>query len=148
MFGLTRWSPFDDIFNFQREMDRVFNQFWNDLPARTAANPAGSFQVNTNDDNWRLDIPLPGIDPKYVNLEVAGNTLSIRAEEPTDDKSNTRRVRYEQTLTVPQFLDLDKISATHRHGMLQLTVPLKDSVKPRRIQIENVSSDAKQLTAA
>ena len=57
-------------------------------------------------------------------------------------------MRYEQTLTVPQFLDLDKISASYRHGMLQLTLPLKESVKPRRIQIENVSGDRKQLTAA
>jgi hypothetical protein len=27
MFGLTRWSPFEDVFNFQKEVDRVFNQF-------------------------------------------------------------------------------------------------------------------------
>lgn len=32
MFGLTRWSPFDDVFNFQREVDRLFNQFRSDLP--------------------------------------------------------------------------------------------------------------------
>ena len=147
MLGLTRWSPFDEIFNFQREVDRVFNQFWSDLPTRTAANPSSSFQVNTTDEAWRIDIPLPGIDPQYVNLEVAGNTLSIRAEEPSGTKDSTRMVRYEQTLTVPQFLDLEKISASHRHGMLQLTLPLKESVKPRRIQIETFG-EQKQLTAA
>ena len=37
MFGLTRWSPFEDMFNFQREVDRLFNQFWSDLPTRAAA---------------------------------------------------------------------------------------------------------------
>ena len=35
MFGLTRWNSFDDVFNFQREVDRLFNQFWSDLPTRT-----------------------------------------------------------------------------------------------------------------
>ena len=35
MFGLTRWNSFDDVFNFQREVDRLFNQFWSDLPIRT-----------------------------------------------------------------------------------------------------------------
>jgi HSP20 family molecular chaperone IbpA len=49
---------------------------------------------------------------------------------------------------VPQFLDLDQIKASYRHGMLQLTMPLKESVKPRRIQIENMTGDRKQLTAA
>ena len=50
MFGLTRWNSFDDVFNFQREVDRLFNQFWSDLPTRTAAGSSPSFQVNTSDD--------------------------------------------------------------------------------------------------
>lgn len=148
MLGLTRWSPFEDVFNFQREVDRLFDRFWNDLPNRTPTSASGSFQVSTSDDGWQIDVPLPGIDPQYVTLEAAGNTLSIRAEEPTDANSNTRTVRYEQTLTVPQFLDIDRISASHRHGMLRLMLPLKESVKPRRIQIENVAGEQKQLTAA
>src|SRR4029450_10054503 len=83
MFGLTRWNSFDDVFNFQREVDRLFNQFWSDLPPPPP--PAGSsqsFQVNTTDDGWRVDIPLPGIDPKDVALEVAGNHLTLRAQVP------------------------------------------------------------------
>src|SRR2546428_12614952 len=95
MFGLTRWNSFDDVFNFQREVDRLFNQFWSDLPTRTAAPAAGSspsFQVNPTADGWRIDLPLPGIDPKDVHLEAAGETLSIRAAAPSDeqDKNPTR----------------------------------------------------------
>jgi HSP20 family protein len=147
MFGMTRWSPFEDVFNFQREADRLFNQFWSDLPTRTAAGSSPSFQVHTTDDGWRIDVPMPGIDPKDVGLEVAGNTLSIRAETQVegDDKNVSR---YEQTLTIPHFLDLDKLSASHRHGMLRLTLPLKDSVKPRRIQIETRPEEQKQLVGA
>ncbi|MBA2603350.1 MAG: hypothetical protein H0U94_07170 [Acidobacteria bacterium] len=37
-------------------------------------------------------------------------------------------------MTIPQFLDTKKISASHRHGLLQLTLPLKESVKPRRVE--------------
>ena len=146
MFGLTRSNPFDDIFNFQREMDRVFNQFWNDLPARTAST-AGGFQVDATDDGWNVNVPLPGIDPQYVNLEAAGNTLSIRAEVPQGEGRGSQ-VRYQQTLTVPQFLDVEKLSARHEHGMLQLTLPLKESVKLRKIQIEARGGEAKQLAGA
>ena len=39
MFGLTRSGSFDDVFNFQREVDRLFNQFWADLPTVPAALP-------------------------------------------------------------------------------------------------------------
>ena len=144
MFGLTRWNSFDDVFNFQREVDRLFNQFWSDLPTRTAAGSSPSFQVNTTDDGWRVDVPLPGIDPKDVSLEVAGNNLTIRAETPSEGKDLSVS-RYEQTLMIPQFLDLEKLTASHRHGMLRLTLPLKDSVKPRRVQIETQAEDQKQL---
>jgi HSP20 family protein len=146
MFGLTRWNSFDDVFNFQREVDRLFNRFWSDLPMR-AAPASPSFQVTTAEDGWRVDVPMPGIDPKDVSLEVAGNNLSIRAEVPSDDRDKSVS-HYEQTLVIPQFLDLDKLTASHRHGMLRLELPLKESVKPRRIQIQSQVEDQKQLVGA
>jgi HSP20 family protein len=151
MFGPTRWNSFDDVFNFQREVDRLFNQFWSDLPTRTAtASATGSspsFQVNTTEDAWRIDVPMPGIDPKDVTLDVAGNTLSIRADVRSDE-NDKNPARYEQQFNIPQFLDLEKLTASHRHGMLRLTVPLKESVKPRRIQIDTEVEDQKRLVGA
>jgi len=140
-------DPFDSFFTLQRVFDRMFNQFWTDLPSRTT-NTRSSFQVQSDDDRWRIDVPLPGVDPKDVSLEVAGNTLTIRAGQPgTEGRQNARQgYQYEQTLTIPQFLDLERISAAHKHGMLELTVPVKESVKPRRIQIAGVDDDRRELT--
>ena len=94
-------------------------------------------------------VKQPGIDPATVSLEVAGSTIAVRAEQ--EGGRNDGATKWQQTMTVPRFLDLDGIRATHRHGMLTLTIPLKDSVKPRRVQIEGVTADAsnqKQLTTA
>jgi HSP20 family protein len=149
MFGQTRWSSFEDVFNFQREADRFFNQFLSDLPARPVrSTPTYPFQVHTAEDSWRVEIPMPGIDPASVSLEVAGNTIVVRAEQ--DGGRNDGATQWEQTMTVPRILDLEGIRATHRHGMLVLTIPLKDSVKPRRIQIDGVAAEPqqKQLTTA
>ena len=116
-----------------------------DLPARTA-NAQSSFQVQSDDDYWRIEVPLPGIDPKNVSIEVAGNTLAIRAGHPgVEARHDRQRHQYEQTFTVPPFLDIDRISAAHHHGMLQLTIPIKDSVKPRRIQIAGVGDERQTL---
>ena len=144
MFGLTRWSPFEDVLNFQREVDRLFNQFWSDLPARTDR-AGSSFQVYANDDEWKVEIPLPGIDPRNVSLDAAGHTVTIRADQPASN--DAAAVQYEQSFAVPQFLDVEKITASYRHGMLQLTFPLTESVKPRRIDIEGVT-DQKQIASA
>ena len=148
MFGQTRVSPFEDIFSLQREADRLFNQLWSDLPARSVRpTPTYPFQVHTSEDSWRVEIPMPGIDPAHVSLEVAGNTIVVRAEQ--DGGRNDTTKQWEQTMTVPQILDLSGITASHRHGMLALTIPLRDSVKPRRVQIDGVAADAqKQLTTA
>ena len=148
MFDSNRRNSFDDVFNFQRGVDRLFNQFWSDLPARTGGGASSPpFQVNATDDGWRVDVPLPGIDPKDVSLEVAGNNLTIRAEVPSEG-GDQHVSRYEQTLMIPQFLDLERVTASHRHGMLRLTVPLKESVKPRRIQIATEAEEHKQLAGA
>ena len=145
MLGLTRWNSVDDFFTFRRQLESVFDQFWNELPDRTAAGHSPSFQVTTTDDGWRIDVPLPGIDPQNVQLDAAGHTVTIRAEQPAS--SNTTAARYEQSFAVPQFLDVERMNASYRHGMLQLTLPLKDSVKPRRIHIEGVT-DQKQIASA
>lgn len=145
MIRMSRLSPYDDLFNVQREFDRLFQQFWSDLPARTAAAPATAFQAQATEDGWRLDVPMPGIDPANVSIEAAGSTLTIRAQEAGNEKTPPR-LQFEQSVTVPQFLDLEKVAASHRHGMLTLTLPIKESVKPRRIQIA-VGDEAPQLTA-
>jgi HSP20 family protein len=147
MFGTTRWNHFDDIFDFQREADRLFNQLWSESPVRSSRHtPNYRVQVHTGPDDWRVEIPMPGIDPKHVSIDVAGNTILVRAEQ--SGGRGDGETRFEQTMTVPQFLDLNRVSASHVHGMLELTLPLKDSVKPRRIQIEGVEEPQKQLTTA
>ena len=142
MFGTTRWNPFEEIVTFQREADRLFNQAWSALPTRTIGAGAPSFHVSSNDEGWLVDIPLPGIDPQHFALEVTGHALTVRVE-PTAEQG----ARYEQTFAVPQFVDLHKLRASHRHGMLELTLPFRESVRPRRIPIESETGQQKQLTA-
>jgi HSP20 family protein len=134
-----------DVFNFQRQVDRLFNQMWSDLATRPVASQSPSFQVRASADAWKVGVPLPGIDPKHVAIEAAGHTLTVRVEQPESD--DNAYARFEQAITVPQFVDVEKVSASHRHGMLELTLPLKDSVKPRRIEIETTAADTKQLHA-
>ena len=147
MFGQTRRNSFENVFNFQREADRLLNQAWADVPARAFVSaPTYPFQIHTAEDSWRIEIPMPGIDPATVNLEVAGNTIVVRSER--EGGRNDGATQWELTLTMPRIQDLDGVRATHRHGLLVLTVPLKESVKPRRIQIEGVTDTQNQLATA
>ena len=96
MLGMTRWNSIDDFFTFQRQLETVFDQFWNELPSRTAA----------------------------------GHTLTIRAEQLAS--SDAGAARYEQSFTVPQFLDLEKISASsHAASTLKASQTRDRSRRPR-----------------
>jgi HSP20 family protein len=149
MTGLTRCNHFENLLDFHNNFDQLFNQLWKDLPTRTPAVPNTPVQlhVRATDDAWKVSIPMPGIDPKYVTLDASGNTLSIRAEQP--EENDTPSARFEQAITVPNIVDLEKVKASYRFGMLDLTLPWKDSVKPRRIQIDttNSASEQKQIHA-
>jgi HSP20 family protein len=137
----------EDIFSFHRDADRLMQKLWSEGPTRAMrSTPHYPLHVQTDPDRWRLEIPMPGIDPKDVSIEVAGTTVAIRTEHASGPYG--AEAPYNQTLTLPQFLDVDRITAAHRHGLLQLTVPVKDSVKPRRVQIDGIEAEQKQLTTA
>ena len=149
MSRLTRSNPIEDVLDFHNNFDRFFNQLWNDLPARTPTVPNTQLhrKVRASDDAWKVSIPMPGIDPKYLTLDASGNTLSIRADQPED--KDTPYARFEQAITVPNIVDLEKVKASYRYGVLDVTLPWKDSAKPRRIQIDttNSASEQKQIHA-
>lgn len=142
MSALMYRTPFEGFLNMQREIDRVFDRFWGDLPADNVGWGAG-ISVHRGSDEWRVDVPLPGIDPSQIKLEVVGNTVGIRAEQA----GNNTELQYDQSFTTPGFLDLSHLSASYRHGMLYLTIPVRDEVKPRRVPIET-TKDRQVLEAA
>jgi len=55
-------------------------------------------------------------------------------------------MRFEETVALPDTVDVEKITAMFRHGLLELTLPLKEAVKPRRIEIS--TETPKQLATA
>ena len=56
MFGMPRWTSLDDVLNLHREVDRLFNQAWSEMPLRNAvsASPTIPFNVRATDDGWRV----------------------------------------------------------------------------------------------
>jgi len=143
---LVRWNPFDDLLALSRQLDRHVDRLsrGNAPSAQTPVSFSGypSIDVSTEEHGWHLRAALPGIAPEDVDVSVAGNTLQLRAVERHGEQA---RARYEHTVTVPEMVDIEKISATCRHGLLDVFLPFKDAVKPRRIEVS--TEGPKRLSA-
>jgi HSP20 family protein len=101
-------------------------------------------RIERTSDYWRIDLPVPGIDPAHIRLSVANQVITL-VSDPAATEFGGPRV--DQTLRVPAFLDLDRLTARYRYGVLELTVPIQESSKRRHVEIEGLtSSPQRQLT--
>lgn len=137
---LMRPYAFDQLFALGDQLERQFaRRAWVNQPPAAATSPV---DIRTEDDGWRIRVAVPGVAPEDVDVFVSGVQLHIRA---SDRDGNTSRTRYEQTITVPDTVDTSQIQAACRHGLLEVWLPMKEAIRPRRIQVS--SDSAKQLNA-
>jgi HSP20 family protein len=142
MADLLRWNPVDEMRRFTDMFDRQLSR-WRSGSAFIGS-PVDT-SISNMDDGYRVRIPLPGIAPENVTVDVAGQMVHVRAIERDGD---SEMVRYEEVLTLPASVDTGKIGATLRYGLLELTVPYQEAVKPRRVEIATTTGEPKQLPMA
>lgn len=96
-------------------------------------------------DRYIILADLPGIDPETIDVDVDGRQLTIRAERtirrPQDAKWIIRERSggtFVRQLTMGEGIDVSAISANYNNGVLTVTMPMSESVKPRKVIVETV----------
>lgn len=156
MSRLVRWDPFREVMTIRNQMDRLVDD-WFDLPSGWEREGSGlmrlALDVSEDEDNFVIKASVPGIDPDDLDITLSDNTLTIKGEFKADEtkeseKYHLRERRYGQfmrSVSLPVAVDADKIEATHEQGILTLTLPKAEEVKPRKISIKG---DGKVIEAA
>jgi len=152
-----RPSPFSELVTLRQAMDRLFDD--------TVFRPFAAFggggdlarlplDVRTSQDALLVEASLPGFKPEDVEITVENGTLTIRAEDRTQETREEgdwvvreiARGSVMRTVTLPTGLEADKAEATFEHGVLTLRIPRAEQTKPRQIRIQPVSTgEAKQV---
>ena len=107
-------------------------------------------------DRYVLDADLPGIDPATVDIDVDGRFLTIRAERPAraqDGATYLSRERgsgsYARRFTIGQGIDSSAISASYDNGVLSVVLPISESAKPRKVEVQVAApAEAAEVAAA
>jgi HSP20 family molecular chaperone IbpA len=99
-------------------------------------------RIAENNDAFTLTVEVPGVDEKGIELSLEERTLSITAENTVENfkgytlaLTEIPEIRYRAAYELPERVDTAGIKAAHRNGLLILTLPKREEVKPRRIAI-------------
>ena len=120
-----------------REFDRLTQQLMG-TTNRPVAMPMDAWREG---DRFVLEFDLPGVSPDSVDLDVERNVLTIRAERVASNgdwqmlASERPRGAFSRQLVLGDNLDLDRIEAAYRDGVLRLVVPVAEKAKPRKIEV-------------
>jgi HSP20 family protein len=164
-FLAKRENTFDDLFDFRRDFDTLFNRLLaGSGPSEgrregrrergMAAIPPVDAWLDRKSNQYHVCIGLPGIDPKDVQLTAHGNTLMVsgesESEEEDDDAEYLQREfsygRFERMIKLPEGVDTEKLNAEFKKGVLEIIAPMSTAAVPKKIEIKSAEG-AKRMTA-
>jgi len=146
MADLIRWDPFREMTSLRDAMDRLFEESFV-RPSRFFADggrgqlPIDMYQTA---NEVVVKATLPGFKPDEVDISVTGDTLNIKAEhkeeqEIKDEDYFYRERRYGsfmRSVPIPVQVKSDKAEAVFENGVLTLTLPKAEEVKPKQIKVK------------
>jgi HSP20 family protein len=137
---LTGFAP---LLRLQDQMNRLFEDFFEDIPAlRPYSGAYPAVNVWEDGDCAYLEAELPGMSMNDIEVLVMGDQVTVRGQrkiEEVKDASWHRRERsqgeFSRTLSLPWQIEADKVEAHLRDGILTVKLPKCESCKPRKINV-------------
>ena len=144
---MTSYEPWNVLNNLNREVGRFLDS------ARTGADDGSSVatsawtpavDIKEEEGDFLITADVPGVDPKDIDVTMENGMLTIKGERKLESdmsENGLRRVErmhgtFYRRFSLPDYSDADNISASCKNGVLTVTVPKTEAVKPRRIEVK------------
>jgi HSP20 family protein len=152
MTTMIQWEPFNELRDtMDRLFDEGFSRPWRLLsPAENQA--AFPVDIWETDDSVEVQAALPGVHPDDVNITAVGDTLTIGALRSAPEQTPRHYYVHEladgdwqRSFSLPTGVEAGQAAARFEHGMLYLTLPKSQAMRPKQIKI-TPDSNAHMIT--
>lgn len=152
MSWMVKRDPFSDLRTFQGEFNRAFNSafpgFFNTLGTNfeeglVTGKWTPSVDIYEDQQSIKLEADLPGVKAEDFKLSIENYKLTLSGERKFDKEEkgdNWHRVErsygsFTRTFTLPSTVNVEAVKAEFKDGVLSVTLPKREEVKPRQIQV-------------
>nr|HPN99197.1 Hsp20/alpha crystallin family protein [Opitutaceae bacterium] len=126
--GRSPWA------GLESEIDRLFANALGEFSEPAAGN---TFPVDLYEDktNTYVRAELPGVNRDAIHVEMVEDNLSIQASRTQKTGDREEAFAFSRTLSVPENVQADKVSASYENGVLTVTLPKREEAKPKKVSI-------------
>lgn len=144
--AIVRYNPMRELRGMQEQMNRLLDLAWNREPGEELREGVWQPLVDIfeNDEAVVIRAELPGVEQEAIEVKIEGTTLTIRGERKQDAevrKENYHRIEryygtFQRSFLLPQTIDQEKVKAACDKGVLTITLPKRELIKPKQITVE------------
>lgn len=145
MSNIIRWEPAREMMTLREAMDRLFDDAFTRPLSLSGSNwSIPAVDMYQTDNEVVVKAALPGIKADEVQINVTGEVLTIKGEtkQENETKEKAYHIReqrwgaFERSLVLPTEVVADKAKADFENGVLTITLPKAEEVKPKTINIK------------
>ena len=151
---MRNWNLFEEMQQLHREIDDAFRSvgfghltgYRDHGYRRLDSTHYPLINMREDQDNLFVEALIPGVDPKQLDINLVGTTLTLSGEHASGFGKHgpTHRVwhrreretgKFLRTIELPFDICVDKIKAEAKHGLLRVTLPKSPEAKPKKIAV-------------
>lgn len=146
MSNLIRWEPAREMMTLREAMDRLFDDaFTRPLSIRDGwSMSAPAIDMYQTENDVVVKASIPGMKAEDVQINITGDVLTLKGEVNQEEERNDKawHIReqrfgsFERSVALPTSVRTDKAEAVFENGILTITLPKAEEVKPKTINIK------------
>lgn len=144
MSNLTRWEPVREMMTLREAMDRLFDDAFTRPVFANGGSNLPAIDLYQTDDEVVVKAAIPGFKADDVQITVTNDVLTLRGEFKSQNghKEGTYHLReqryssFERSVSLPVPVQTEKANADFQDGILTISLPKAEAVRPRTINIK------------